>query len=119
MKPIVRICAGLALASSLLASNVNAAPPAAFATCAACHSSDGAHGLGPSAMGLYGRKAGTAKGFTYSAAMKRAGVTWDEQTLDAFIADPQKSIPGNVMPFPGEADPKQRAEIIDYLKNLK
>ena len=64
-------------------------------------------------------KSGTARGFTCSAAMRKAGVTWDDKTLDAFIADPQKTIPGNLMPFPGVADAKQRAEIVDYLKTLK
>jgi cytochrome c len=66
-----------------------------------------------------GRKAGTAKGFTYSTAIKKSGMTWDDKSLDAFIADPQKAIPGNLMPFPGVADAKQRAEIIDYLKTVK
>jgi len=103
----------------LLTGPVNATPPAEFAVCAACHNSDGTHALGPTAKGLYGRKAGTAKGFTYSAAMKRAGVTWDEKSLDAFLADPQKAVPGNVMPFPGVADEKQRAGIIDYLKSVQ
>ena len=119
MKPAVRISAGLAIACSLFAGLVNAAPPTSFTACSACHTSDGTNGLGPSAKGLYGRKAGTAKGFAYSAAMKKADVTWDDKSLDAFIADPQKAIPGNVMPFPGVADEKQRAEIIDYLKSVK
>jgi len=57
--------------------------------------------------------------FAASAAMEKAGVTWDDKSLDAYIADPQKAIPGNVMPFPGVADAKQRAEIIDYLKTVK
>ena len=119
MKPVVRISAALSIACSLFAGLVNAAPPASFTACAACHTSDGTNGVGPSAKGLYGRKAGTGKGFTYSAAMKKAGVTWDDKSLEAFIADPQKAIPGNVMPFPGVADAKQRAEIIDYLKTVK
>jgi len=119
MRPIVRTSAGLAIACSLLASTANAAPPAAFAACAACHTSDGTTGLAPTAKGLYGRKAGTAKGFIYSAAMKKATLAWDDKSLDAFIADPQKAIPGNVMPFPGVPDAKQRAEIIDYLKTVK
>jgi cytochrome c len=114
-----RISTVLATACSLFAGLADAAPPAAFAVCAACHNSEGAHGLGPTAKGLYGRKAGSARGFTYSAAMKKSGVTWDDTSLDAYIADPQKAIPGNVMPFPGLADAKQRAEIIDYLKSLK
>jgi cytochrome c len=119
MKPAVRISTALSIACSLFAGLANAAPPASFAACAGCHSSSGTNGLGPTAKGLYGRKAGTAKGFAYSAAMKKADVTWDDKTLDAFIANPQKAIPGNVMPFPGVADEKQRAEIIDYLKSVK
>ena len=57
--------------------------------------------------------------FAASAAMKKAGVTWDDKSLDAFISDPQKAIPNNVMPFPGVADAKQRAEIVDYLKTVQ
>ena len=119
MKPIVRICLGLALSCGLSVPAAHAAPPAAFAACAACHSSDASHGLGPSFLGVYGRKAAGAKGFTYSAAMKKAGLTWDDKSLDAFIADPQKAVPGNVMPFPGLPDAKQREEVIAYLKTLK
>jgi len=44
---------------------------------------------------------------------------WDDKTLDAYLADPQKLIPGNVMPFSGMADPKQRADVIAYLQTLK
>ncbi|MCW5658749.1 MAG: c-type cytochrome [Burkholderiaceae bacterium] len=116
MSPSVLVCSILALACTRLAS---AEPPAAFAVCAACHASDGAHGLGPSINGVYGRKAGSVKGFNFSVAMKRINVVWDEETLDAFIADPQRSIPGNVMPFAGIADPLQRSEIVRYLKVLK
>jgi hypothetical protein len=45
-------------------------------------------------------------------------ILWDEKSLDAFIAEPQKAIPVNTMPFGGISDPKQRAEIVDYLKTL-
>lgn len=48
-----------------------------------------------------------------------SSVLWDEKSLDAFIAEPQKTIPGNTMPFGGLSDPKQRGEIVDYLKTLK
>jgi hypothetical protein len=64
-------------------------------------------------------KAGSLAGFTYSRAMRNSSVLWDEKSLDAFIAEPQKAIPGNTMPFGGISDPKQRAEIVDYLKTLK
>ena len=48
--------------------------------------------------------------------MKGAGFTWDEQTLDAFIAEPQKVVPGNHMPFSGSAEAKERASVIGFLK---
>ena len=67
----------------------------------------------------YGRKAGSLAGFPYSRAMRTSRGAWDEKSLDTFIAEPQKAIPGNTMPFAGVSDPKQRAEIVDYLKTLQ
>lgn len=115
----IQVGIAVAVACSAIPVVAEPAPPEAFAVCAACHTLDGAHGLGPSVKGVFGRTAGTARGFNYSAAMRRAGVVWDDATLDAFIADPQSSIPGNVMPFAGVADAKQRADIVTYLKGLK
>jgi cytochrome c len=92
--------------------------PPSFAICAACHSTDGSARVGPSLQGVYGRKAGSLAGFAYSMAMRDSGAVWDEKSLDAFIAEPQKAIPRNTMPFGGISDPKQRAEIVDYLKTL-
>lgn len=60
-----------------------------------------------------------ASGFRYSNAMKRANITWDEKTLDAYLDDPQKVVPGSVMPFSGIADAQERADLIAYLKTLK
>ena len=51
--------------------------------------------------------------------MNKAGTFWDDTALGSFLADTQKAIPGNVMPFPGVADAKARAEIIGYLKSIK
>jgi cytochrome c len=119
MKRIVRISAGLAIGCSLFASPASAAPPSSAVACAACHSVDGTNRLGPSFKGVYGRKAGTGNGFRYSTAMRKAGITWDDESLDAFIADPQKAIPGNVMPFSGVMDAKRRVEIINYLRAVK
>jgi cytochrome c len=90
-----------------------------YAQCSACHSVDGSTGVGPSLSGIVGRESGSAAGFRYSRAMKGSSIVWDEKSLDAFIADPQKVVPGNVMPFAGVADPKQRADLIAYLQTLK
>jgi cytochrome c len=50
--------------------------------------------------------------------MKASGIVWDEDSLDAYLADPQKVVPGNLMPFSGLADAKQRAELIRYLGSV-
>jgi cytochrome c len=67
--------------------------------------------------GIVGRHAGTVEGFTrYSPALERAEVTWTEDALDAWLADPQAVIPGNSMTFPGIRDQQARADLIAYLK---
>jgi cytochrome c len=96
-----------------------AAGRAVFEQCAACHSIDGNSGVGPTLQGVVGRKAGTVPGFRYSRAMKSATLAWDEKTLDGYIADPQKVVPGNLMPFSGLPDAKHRADLIGYLATLK
>ncbi len=71
--------------------------------------------LGPSLGGLMGRKAGAVEGYTYSPAMKQANITWDPKTLDAYLADPGKTVPGNKMPFPGLKTENDRADVIAFL----
>lgn len=91
----------------------------AFAICAACHSvMANKNGVGPSLFGVVGRKAGTATGYTYSAAMK-AAAAWTPQQLDAYLTHPKATIPGNKMPFNGVSDAQKRADIIAYLATLK
>jgi cytochrome c len=92
---------------------------AAFAQCSVCHSTDGSNGVGPSLKGVIGRKAGEFAGFRFSRALKASGLVWDENSLDLYLTDPQKAVPGNVMPFAGLADPKLRAALIAYLASLK
>jgi cytochrome c len=91
----------------------------AFAQCAACHTIDDASGAGPTLKGIIGRKAGVVADFRYSRAMKSSDITWDAARLDAYLADPQKVVPGNVMPFSGIEDAKERANLVAYLQTLK
>jgi cytochrome c len=88
----------------------------AFGMCTACHTvaKGGRNGIGPNLSGLIGRRAGSVPGFTYSAAMKSSGLTWDAKTLDAFLAAPTKKVPGTKMPI-SVSDPAKRAAIIAYL----
>ena len=88
-----------------------------FEECATCHSvMEGQNGVGPSLHGLFGRKAAAIANFRYSAPMKRSGITWTAKALDEFIADPQKVVVGNRMPYSGLADPGDRADLIAYLE---
>lgn len=90
-----------------------------FEECAACHSPDRAatDTIGPSLYGVAGRKAGEGTEFRYSPAMKRSGITWTRDSLSDFVADPQKAVPGNRMPYSGMPDAKSRADLIAYLLN--
>jgi cytochrome c len=88
-----------------------------FATCAACHAPD-KNGIGPRLGGVFGRASGSVADFRYSRAMKNAKIVWDTATLDAYLAEPQKVVPGNLMPFSGIADPQKRADVIAYLRTL-
>ena len=88
-----------------------------FEECAACHKiAPGEDNVGPSLHGVFGRKAGTLTDFRYSPALKRSGITWTSQTLDTFLADPQKVVPANRMPYAGLADASERADLIAYLR---
>jgi len=88
-----------------------------FVECASCHSIErGVDGVGPSLFGLFQRKAGDVTDFRYSPALKRSAITWTAQTLDRYIADPQKSVPGNRMPYSGMPDASARADLIAYLQ---
>jgi cytochrome c2 len=70
-------------------------------SCAVCHSAEGGNNkAGPSLAGVVGRKAGSVDGFKYSDAMKTAGVTWSNDTLDKYLADPKTFMTGNRMVYP-------------------
>lgn len=87
-----------------------------FAICGECHSlAAGTNKYGPSLHGLIGRRAGSVADFDYSDAMAQAGLTWDDATLDKYLADPQAVVPGNRMPFDGLPDAHDRAALIAYL----
>jgi cytochrome c len=83
--------------------------------CLACHAL-AYDRVGPRHCGLLGRLAGSVPGFAYSAAMQRSKITWNEATLDRFLAKPLAAVPGSTMTYDGVPDAQERAELIAYLK---
>lgn len=86
-----------------------------YARCLACHAL-AYDRTGPRHCGLFGRRAGSVKGFEYSAAMKQSKIVWNEKTLDHFLANPLQAVPGTTMGYAGVTDAKERADLIAYLK---
>ncbi|MBS0546093.1 MAG: cytochrome c family protein [Proteobacteria bacterium] len=88
---------------------------AIYARCLACHAL-AYNRTGPKHCGLFGRRAGSVAGFTYSPAMARAGIVWDGSTLDRFLTNPTAMIPGTAMGYAGIADAQERADLIAWLR---
>ena len=89
-----------------------------FAICKSCHTvtPGGPDLTGPNLSGIFGRKAAGKPGFNYSDALKAQSFTWDAAQLDKWLTDPKAMIPNTKMTFPGFKDPKDRIDVIAYLK---
>ncbi len=87
-----------------------------YQRCVACHAVE-TNRTGPQHCGLFGRKAGTAPGYTtYSQALQGTHIVWDAKTLDMFLRDPMTAVPGTTMGYSGVKDPKERADLIAWLR---
>lgn len=90
------------------------------AQCSICHATakNQPSMLAPNLFGVVGRKAGSAEGFAYSAALKDSSEVWSTETLNTFLTAPSTVIPGTRMTV-AVPDDEHRAEIIAYLATLK
>jgi cytochrome c len=114
---------GLCLTAGAASAQDAAAGEKLFSRCKACHAiGEGAKNrVGPELNGIVGRKAGTADGYSYSAAMAKAGadgLVWDEAALKSFLSDPRGFVKGTKMAFPGFKKEGDLGNIVAYLKSF-
>ena len=88
--------------------------------CAACHSFEqgGPNKIGPDLWGVLGRDIASHEGFAYSEALASKDGSWDYEKLNTFITNPKEWAPGTKMTFAGLNKPKDRANVILYLRSL-
>lgn len=91
-----------------------------FLQCRACHQvgPTAKNVIGPLLNGLFGRKAGTIEGYSYTAANRESGIVWDEATFAEYIRDPKARIPGTKMVYAGLRDEQRVRDLIAFLKQF-
>ena len=113
-KAAISIACACAFAAGAQAQDVARGKTLYDSRCVACHSVDD-NRVGPAHKGVFGRKAGAAKDYDYSAVLKMSKVVWNEKSLDAWLTGPEQFIPGQKM---GVSVPKvqDRRDLIAYLR---
>ncbi len=85
--------------------------------CAGCHSVS-VNRVGPKHAGIVGRRAGSIKDYSYSAALKKSELVWNKDLLVRWLADPEQVIPGQAMGF-RLGNVQDRMDVVAYLATLK
>ena len=121
------VCGGAVLLSATFGNTLAqaqegdaAAGKRVYKKCSACHVlNKEKNKVGPHLVDIVGRKAGVVEKYKYSKAllkMAEEGLTWDEENLDKYLEAPKKFIKRGKMAFAGLRKPKDRKDIIAYLK---
>ena len=88
--------------------------------CSTCHATEaGQNKIGPTMHGIAGSKSAGVPGFEFSDAMKSANLTWTDDTLAKYLADPKGTVPGTKMVYAGMKNPDDVKAVVEYLKTLK
>ena len=117
MKRIVLVALFVAAGLGQASAQDAAAGEKVFLVCRACHQvgDNAKNAVGPVLNGLFGRKAGSVEGYSYSDANKKSGITWTEEEFTKYIQDPKGVVPGTKMAFAGIKDPQKIKNLIAYL----
>ena len=87
--------------------------------CSICHALDPgpSRKAGPTLHGVFGRRAGTVPGYSYSPTLDGSAIVWSAETINAlFDEGPDHYIPGSKMPMQVIAKPSDRADLIAFLQ---
>ncbi|WP_227514222.1 c-type cytochrome [Psychrobacter urativorans] len=88
--------------------------------CGQCHQlNPGSNKKGPQLMNIYGAPAAELADYNYSDELIASGWVWDAKTLDPYIADTEKAMPGSKMLADPMPNASERADVIAYLSTLR
>ncbi|GGM17809.1 c-type cytochrome [Pseudomonas asuensis] len=120
-KSVVMILALLAHGAALGAGDATAGKKYFTSWCGNCHKvgSYARGSFGPELNAIFGRQAGSTEDFNYSQPMKDSGIIWNEETLAAYLKDPDKVVPGTKMRFWGISNKQQIADLLAYLATFQ
>lgn len=119
MKALLPVLALILTPGAAMAQDA-AAGEKVYLQCRACHQvgPTAKNAVGPLLNGLFGRKSGTIEGYSYTAANKDSGITWDDASFAEYIRDPKARIPGTKMVYAGLKDEQRVKDLMAYLKQF-
>jgi len=86
--------------------------------CAECHSvKEGKNKKGPSLWNILGRKSASISDFNYSDNMRSSQIVWTADQISAYMEHPKKVVPAGKMKYDGLDNPKDRADLIEFLSS--
>ena len=120
MKKLVLAFSAVTMLSSAAQAQDAAAGERLFNQCRVCHQvgENAKNTVGPQLNGMFGRKAGTVEGYSYSNAYKGLDKVWSPENFAVYIKDPRGVTPGTKMVYAGMKDDTQIANLTAYLKQF-